>query len=158
MKKEVYGIMTEVPIMLKTITINRRHRRMRNAEIWMIDGVDMDDKVLGCIGFVTVIYREEPEDHYVCGSIKDIYDSEIDERKMLWDILYPQLSTNLAIEDADCFFTWRSGTVDQGWHKPRMCNPEDPDDPDANPYQYSEQSDVQTPFPAPGSPSESREA
>lgn len=135
MKKEVHGILTEIPIILKTIKIDRRVQRFRNVEIWYVDGITTEDKPTGCIGYVTVIYRGKPEMHFVCGGIESIYDISITEEKMRWDVLHDNLQKHLHIDDADCFFTWRSGTVSQGWRTPRMF--EFDECPDEFDYQHS---------------------
>lgn len=119
MKKEVNGILTEVPIMLKSIHINRRRCRMRNAEIWYVDGVTTSDISAPCAGMVAIMYLGKPKNNFVCGGISDVYDIAISNMRM-WEVLIREFQSNLDVREADCYFTWRSGTVTSSWYDPKF--------------------------------------
>jgi len=102
------------PIILKCIVVERRLERLSDSEIWIVDGNAKDSSGVGGAGTIVVLYRKEPLPPFIWGSLGSQYDLEAKEDEV-YKMLSKSLSWFMGIEAAECFFTWKSGTVDCSW-------------------------------------------
>ena len=104
----------ENPIVLSSISIETRLYRNADSEVWVVDGIGLDGKAVANVGRIAIVFPRDPQDPQVCGGINFKYDLALSEEQV-WKCLADVFQFSLSVVSADCFFTWRSGTVDAGW-------------------------------------------